>query len=544
MLLLAPILLISLCLLPNNSANRGPKQLAALVSFCLALVLADLVLHSALWLTQPGGYSGSLLEAVLGNTPGVYVDGLAGTMAVLIGFIGWIIIRYSVPYLEGDPQHGRFIKWLGFTLGSVLLMVLSSNLVILAGAWMLISLGLHKLLTHYPHRKAGRIAAMKKFAYSRLGDAFVISAIVLIYLSYGTLSYDQLFQQTSANPQAGWMGSAIAILLALGALTKSAQFPFHTWLPDTMETPTPVSALMHAGIINGGGFLLIRLSPLVSVSSAALNSLTIVGAFTAVLAAVVMLCQTSVKRKLAYSTVAQMGFMIMQCGLGAFAAALLHIVAHSLYKSYAFLSAGGVAAEIARPSELRPQTATNYSAIGRLVSSGLAGCIVGGLITGATFWLTGLLDKFAVQTVLLPLALSLALAHFIASAVYSAKAAVIIRTVGLGMLAGLAYCVSYLLFDSILHAGGASSGAVAVTSPIVIGLVCVTLVATAAVFGLMPIIRKSQKMRNLYIHASSGFYVDVVMARLTQRLLPRPALATVSTTYAQSTTSTWENLCG
>lgn len=544
MLLLAPVLLISLCLLPNSTANRGPKQLANLVSFCLILVLADLVVHSALWLTQLGGYSGSILEAVLGNTPGVYVDGLAGTMAALIGFIGWIIIRYSVPYLEGDPQHGRFIKWLGFTLGSVLLMVLSGNLVVLAGAWMLISLGLHKLLTHYSHRKAGRIAAMKKFAYSRLGDAFVISAIVLIYISYGTLAYSQLFELTSAGAREGWMGTAIAILLALGALTKSAQFPFHTWLPDTMETPTPVSALMHAGIINGGGFLLIRLSPLVSVSTAALNLLTIVGAFTAVLAAIVMLCQTSVKRKLAYSTVAQMGFMILQCGLGAFAAALLHIVAHSLYKAYAFLSAGGVAAEIARPSELRPLVGSKYAAAGRLVSSGLAGLFVGGAITGGTFWLTGLVDKFAIQTVVLPLALCLALAHFVASAVYSGQAAVVFRTTGLAALAGLAYCVSYLMFDYVLYAGVSAKGLTPVTSPVVIGLVCLTLVGTATLFGLLPMIRKSRFMQNLYIHASSGFYVDVVMARLTQRLLPSPALATVSTSSAHPTTSKWENLCG
>jgi len=136
----------------------------------------------------------------------------------------------------------------------------------------------------------------------------------------------------------------LAFLLVIAASLESAQFPFHSWLPDTMETPTPVSALMHAGIINAGGFLVVRLSPILINAPAALNTLAIVGAFTALFASVVMLTQTSVKRSLAYSTIAQMGFMMLQCGLGAFALATLHLVAHSLYKAHAFLSSGSVVA--------------------------------------------------------------------------------------------------------------------------------------------------------------------------------------------------------
>ena len=174
----------------------------------------------------------------------------------------------------------------------------------------------------------------------------------MTYVTFGSFDYADVFaeavalqEQSAANSM---LVSAIGGLFVLAAMTKSAQFPFHSWLPDTMEAPTPVSALMHAGIINAGGFLVIRLSPLVVLSPAALGMLAMIGAITAPLGGVVMLSQTSVKRSLAFSTIAQMGFMMLQCGLGGFSAALLHIVAHSLYKAHAFLSSGSVLEQAAR----------------------------------------------------------------------------------------------------------------------------------------------------------------------------------------------------
>src|SRR5690606_5255778 len=138
--------------------------------------------------------------------------------------------------------------------------------------------------------------------------------------------------------------SWVGWLIICGALLKSAQFPFHTWLPDTMGTPTPVSTLMHAGIINAGGYLVIRLSPLLVENTTAMLFLATIGAVTLASASLVMLTQTSVKRMLAYSTIAQMGFMLLQCGLGAYALAVLHLIAHSLYKAHAFLSSGSTVA--------------------------------------------------------------------------------------------------------------------------------------------------------------------------------------------------------
>lgn len=177
----------------------------------------------------------------------------------------------------------------------------------------------------------------------------MLAAVVLTYRHFGTSEFATLLAAAGELRAAGagavpaavdWIGG----LLVFAALLKSAQFPFHSWLPDTMETPTPVSALMHAGIINAGGILVLRLSPLVSLSDAAMLTLCVVGGFTAVFASTVMLTQASIKRGLAFSTVAQLGFMMLECGLGAFPLALLHLVGHSLYKAHAFLSSGSTVA--------------------------------------------------------------------------------------------------------------------------------------------------------------------------------------------------------
>ena len=176
---------------------------------------------------------------------------------------------------------------------------------------------------------------------SRLGDLCLIVAGVLIYRTFGSLDYAAVFSGAAALRSLHDTPSAVhaaSILFVGAALLKSAQFPLHGWLIEVMETPTPVSALLHAGIINAGGFLVLRFSEVISLSFPSLEVLAIVGGFTAIFGSVVMLTQTSIKVTLAYSTIAQMGFMMLECGLAAFPAAMLHIIAHSLYKAHAFLS--------------------------------------------------------------------------------------------------------------------------------------------------------------------------------------------------------------
>lgn len=283
---------------------------------------------------------------------GVMLDRLSASLLALVTFVVGIVAAYARSSLRNDPIQPRFLRWFGLTSASVLCLVISGNLVQFVLAWICTSVCLHKLLVLYPNRVSAVLAARKKFIVSRLGDLCLLGALAMIWSRFGTWEFTALFEAARQAHQAGhsaigaevhWIG----FLLAIGALLKSAQFPFHTWLPDTMETPTPVSALMHAGIINAGGFLILRLNPLITLSGEAMVFLAIVGSFTALFGSVVMLAQSSVKRALAFSTVSQMGFMMLECGVGEFSLAFLHMVGHSLYKAHAFLGAGKAVQETA-----------------------------------------------------------------------------------------------------------------------------------------------------------------------------------------------------
>ena len=344
--------LLALACVPSRFANSHQKTLRQIVT---GIVGVELFIAFGFAVAHLAGSDAARSISLLpwpvesGLSFGIYYDGVTGLMLVLVSFVGFVVSRFSIRYLDGEATQGRYFQWLAFTIGAVSLMVVAGNLLLFFAAWVMTSLGLHQLLLHYHHRPAAHRAAWTKFAISRLGDAFLIAALALTFTVFGTLDLSELFakaegvataaQSTASHAAIGW-------LLILGAVTKSAQFPFHTWLPDTMETPTPVSALMHAGIVNAGGYLIIRMSPLVALAPAALVTLAAIGAFTACFAGVVMMTQPSVKRALAYSTIAQMGFMMLQCGLGAFSAAMLHILAHSLYKAHAFLSSGSVVSQL------------------------------------------------------------------------------------------------------------------------------------------------------------------------------------------------------
>jgi NAD(P)H-quinone oxidoreductase subunit 5 len=341
----SPLALIAFGLLPESLLNRNGIRAArtgAIISF--AAFASALLATASLLISRVADVE----WPIFGDFQlGIYFDNLSAVLLVLVSFLLAVINRYSVNYLAGDPAQGRFTKWLCLTGGAVLTIVISGNLVQFALAWCATSLCLHQLLLFYPERPGAILAARKKFIISRLGDACMIAVIILVHDVFHAWNFSALFNAANELHKSGLTTAsleinAICFLLVAGAMLKSAQFPFHSWLPDTMETPTPVSALMHAGIINAGGFLIIRLNPLVTLSPAALSTLALFGAFTALFASLVMLTHASVKRSLAFSTVAQMGFMMLECGLGAFGLAVLHLVAHSLYKAHAFLSSGNI----------------------------------------------------------------------------------------------------------------------------------------------------------------------------------------------------------
>ena len=237
------------------------------------------------------------------------IDRLSATLTLLVASVGFVSCRYARRNLDGDPHRDRFVLWLGMTVTAAYALMLASHLLVLFVAWTLTSIGLHALLTHYADRAEARRAARKKFLISRIGDLALLAAIALAWRTFQSLDLGHIVAAASpAN------ATAVSLLVVLAALTKSAQFPFHTWLPETMESPTPTSALMHAGVINAGGALLLKFSPLLVHAPSALLVLVAVGTLTASLGAVAMWAQVKVKRTLAWSTVAQMGFMMIQCG--------------------------------------------------------------------------------------------------------------------------------------------------------------------------------------------------------------------------------------
>ena len=315
---------------------------------------ASVVIGTALWAIF--AKSPVVATVTSANWIGIRLDALSAIILLLVCFLGAIILRYSKNYLAGDDKQGHFFKWMCVTLGAVMAMVLAPGLVQFGLAWVATSLALHKLLIYFPDRLGTLLSARKKSIVSRMGDLCLIGAFFGIYAIYGVQDFGQLFVATEIEGGSLANHAWIGWLIIFSALFKSAQFPFHTWLPDTMGAPTPVSALMHAGIINGGGYLVVRLSSVLVHTPGALHILAVIGAVTAVYASMVMLSQTSVKRALAYSTIAQMGFMLLQCGLGAFHLAVLHLLAHSLYKGHAFLSCGS-AVETAKKLNAKPHYA-------------------------------------------------------------------------------------------------------------------------------------------------------------------------------------------
>ncbi len=292
------------------------------------------------------------------------IDMVSVVMLLLVSAIGWIVLRFAGTYLDGEKRQGAFTGWMCLTLAAVLLLVQAGTLLQLLIGWIATSIFLHRLLLFYSERVGARRAAHKKFVTARLGDLVLVIAALLLGLGYGTGDIATILTAASdgvAPSAAIWAAG----LLALAALLKSAQFPTHGWLTEVMETPTPVSALLHAGVINAGGFLLIRFADVMLLAPGALAALVAIGGFTALFGCLVMLTQPAVKTSLAWSTVAQMGFMILQCGLALFPLALLHIVAHSLYKAHAFLSSGNAIENVASIRRPGPVAIPNLLAVGR-----------------------------------------------------------------------------------------------------------------------------------------------------------------------------------
>ncbi|MFN2381734.1 MAG: NADH-quinone oxidoreductase subunit L, partial [Guyparkeria sp.] len=282
-----------------------------------------------------------------GGWGSLQLDPLSAIMALVVSGISLVVHIYSIRYMIEEPGYGRFFMLLDLMTGAILLMVMAGDLITLLIAWHLIGVVLYFLLAHNTEPPNAQRYAFWTFITYRLGDLPLVLAAVILFQAYGVLDFPTLFERIAEMPDMRTfmdlpVTGTVAFLVALSAFAKSAQFPLHTWLPYTMEGPTPVSALMHAGIVNAGGIIINRFAPVFVHSGEILHLLFVVGLVTALIGSVLMLTQNDIKKSLGYSTMGQMGFMIMETGAGAFALAIFHLIAHGLFKGTMFLGAGNV----------------------------------------------------------------------------------------------------------------------------------------------------------------------------------------------------------
>jgi NAD(P)H-quinone oxidoreductase subunit 5 len=328
-LILVPLLYVigaitSSLKVPLNSSPGSSRK---------SLLICNLAFVAAL----AGAMSGWLLP---GSASWLNLAPLAYIMLLLITLLGAVLARFSMRYLAGDPGQGRFTVWLQIILGAVSLIVTTNHLLVFLASWIVISVSLHQLLMFFPDRPRAALAAHKKFIFARLAEVCLGLGFALLYFQYNTAFIDQILAAAAGADAVPVAAQFAAVLMAVAALLKCAQLPFHGWLIQVVESPTPVSALLHAGVVNLGGFLMILMAPLISQVSAAQWLLLLVAGPTAVFASLVMMTRISVKVRLAWSTCAQMGWMLVECALGLYELALLHLVAHSAYKAHSFLNAG------------------------------------------------------------------------------------------------------------------------------------------------------------------------------------------------------------
>ncbi len=308
------------------------------------------------------------------------VDPLSVTMMLVVTGVGAVIHVYAIGYMHGDPRYGRFFAFMNLFCFFMLTLVLAQNFLLLYVGWEGVGLCSYLLIGFWFERPAAARAAKKAFVVTRIGDTFMLVGIALVFLRLGSLDFSLVLSPAIARVQPSGVFTVIALLLFAGAVGKSAQIPLHTWLPDAMEGPTPVSALIHAAtMVTAGVYLVARTHVFFEISGVALTVVLVVGLVTAVYAATCALGQDDIKRVLAYSTISQLGYMFFALGLKAYAAAIFLLVAHAFYKALMFLSAGSVMHGLENETDLKrmgglrkamPLTAAAFT-IGALALAGV-----------------------------------------------------------------------------------------------------------------------------------------------------------------------------
>jgi NADH:ubiquinone oxidoreductase subunit 5 (subunit L)/multisubunit Na+/H+ antiporter MnhA subunit len=376
-LVTVPSAVASLALLRSR---RGPSAVGAAatwsagVLFALTAVLAVVVVRHG------------PVEVVAGDRGaawiGLHADRLAVLLLALVLGVSALAQAFAGRYLSGDPRRAWFVAATGVLTSGSAVLVTAATLLTVAVAWTAAGIGLWLLLRTYPHLPAARDGAARALRAFAVGDAALWIAVVVATLRWGAVDLRQGAVAAAAGDR-GW-AAVVTGLLVVAALTRSAQVPWHRWLPATLAAPTPVSALLHAGVVNAGGVLLVRLDPVTQHAPGVMVAAVAAGAVTLVYGTAVMLVRPDVKGALAYSTMGQMGFMIMTAGLGWYAVTIFHIVAHGLYKAALFLGSGSAVHRHARDASAGRAVAVPRRR--RLVLAGAAALLIAGTVAAAEAW--------------------------------------------------------------------------------------------------------------------------------------------------------------
>jgi len=298
---------------------------------------------------------------------GLSIDRLTSVMLLLVTTVSALVHVYTIGYMQGEPGYARFFSYIALFTFSMLMLVLADNFLQLFVFWEAVGLCSYLLIGHWYERQSAVAAATKAFVVNRVGDFGFMLGLLLVFTTFDSLDYATAFANVGPataqvmnilEPVGGSFEvstiTVICLLLFMGAIGKSAQFPLHVWLPDAMEGPTPISALIHAAtMVTAGVFMVARLAPLYNASPAAMSVVAVVGAITMVLGATIALTQTDIKRVVAYSTMSQLGYMMMACGLGAYAAGIYHLMTHGAFKALLFLGCGSVIIALHHEQDMR-----------------------------------------------------------------------------------------------------------------------------------------------------------------------------------------------
>ncbi len=332
-------------------------------------------------------YLFSWIPAV-GADAAILWDPLSALLTMIVTGVGALIHLYSIGYMHGDDRYPRFFAFLNLFIASMMILVLASNFAVMFVGWELVGLSSYLLISFWFTKPEAAAAGKKAFVVNRIGDWGFLVALMLIFMTFGTFDFRTIFENAPAmfGVGAGTI-TAITLLLFVGAAGKSAQIPLYVWLPDAMEGPTPVSALIHAAtMVTAGVFMMARSAVLFELAPVSAGVVAVVGTLTALLAAVIAVAQTDIKRVLAYSTISQLGYMVLGIGVGAYAAGVFHLTTHAMFKALLFLGAGSVIHALANQQDMRKMGALRKAMPITFITMAAAWLAISGMFPFSGFW--------------------------------------------------------------------------------------------------------------------------------------------------------------